>query len=93
MALKTLQVTIGAAVTQFSTTNIPCYQVIVQNNSTHTMRIGDKNTSATRGALLAAGTPGGSVNLGTFTMVNTDLMEWWVAGTQNDVVDVIYIAA
>lgn len=84
--MKTYQVTIGAAATQFSTTNISVRQVIVQNNGSNTMRIGDAAVSTTRGAKLLAG---GSLNLGPFTDHPEDLKNWWVAGTQNDVVDII----
>jgi hypothetical protein len=88
--MKTLQVTIGAGVTQFTTKDIPCRQIIVQNNAAHNMRIGDVNTTSSIGALLTTGTPGGSINLGPFYDNPENLKEWWVAGTQNDVVDIIY---
>jgi hypothetical protein len=90
MSISTLQVTIGAGVTQVTTSSIPCRQVIFQNNATHNMRVGDANTTSSRGALLAAGSPGGSLNAGTFTAMNVNLKECWVAGTQNDVLDIIY---
>jgi hypothetical protein len=90
--MKTLQVTIGAGVTQFTTKDIPARQIIVQNNAAHVMRVGDVNTTSSVGAsLAAAGTsPGGSLNLGPFYDNPENLKEWWVAGTQNDVLDVIY---
>lgn len=96
MALKTLQVTLGSgARTQLSSTRIPCRQVIVQNNATHFMRVGDSTTTTSIGALLNASTGanqgGGSVNIGPFQAYNTDLSEWYVAGTQNDLVDVTYV--
>jgi len=91
MAVHTLQVTIGAATTQVSTSSIPVQQVIFQNNQTHTMRIGDNLASSTRGGLLASGAPGGSLNVGALTFNKCDLQQFWVAGTQNDVLDVIYI--
>jgi len=89
--VHTLQVTIGASVTSISTTSLPVHQVMFQNNSTHVMRLGDSLTTASRGAQLAAGSPGGSINAGTFQAQQTNLNQWFVAGTQNDVVDVIFI--
>jgi hypothetical protein len=91
MAVHTMQVTIGAAVTQISAVSVPVQQVMFQNNQTHSMRIGDFATSSTRGALLASGAPGGTMNVGALTFNKVDLMQFWVVGTQNDVVDVIYI--
>jgi len=90
--VHTLQVTIGAGVTQISTSSIPVKQVFFQNNQTHSMRVGDSLTTTSRGALLANGSPGGSITSGAFGMQQaTDLNQWYVAGTQNDVIDVIYI--
>ena len=90
--INTLQVTIGASVTQVSTSDIFAKQVTFQNNQTHSMRVGDKNTTSSRGALLASGSPGGSYNVGPVPIQKTlDLAEFYVAGTQNDVLDVIYV--
>jgi hypothetical protein len=88
--MKTLQVTIGAGVTRFTTKDTPVRQVIVQNNAAHVMRIGDVNTTASIGAVLASGSPGGSMNLGPFDTTKENLMDWYVAGTNADVLDVIY---
>ena len=88
--MKLLQVTIGAAATQFTTGDFPVRQLIVQNNATHSMRIGDYSVSATKGALLASGSPGGSINMGPFYDSPENLKEWWVAGTQNDLVDILF---
>jgi len=94
MALHILQVTIGAASTQISTTPKPAKQVIVQNNASHSCRVGDSTVSSTKGALLnasaGAGLGGGTVNAGPFQAYNTNLIEWWINGTQNDVIDVLY---
>jgi hypothetical protein len=89
--MKSLQVTIGAGTnTQFTTSDIPVRQIIVQNNAAHNARIGDVNTTTSRGALLASGSPGGSINLGPFYDNPENLKEWFVAGTQNDVIDIIF---
>lgn len=89
--MKFLQVTIGAAATQFTTSDIPIRQIIVQNNATHSMRIGDASVSSTKGALLASGSPGGSINLGPFYDEPDNLKNFWVSGTQNDLVDIMYV--
>lgn len=91
MAVKTRQVTIGAGVTQVTTSDIPAHQVMFQNNSTHSMRVGDSATTSSRGALLASGSPGGSINAGAYQFQQTNLNEWFVAGTNGDVLDVIYV--
>lgn len=92
VSVVTLQTTIGAATTEVSTTDIYATQITFQDNATHTMRVGDKNTSSTHGALLSAGSPGGSA---TFSVPSSgkalNLADFYVAGTQNDVLDVIYI--
>lgn len=91
-AINTLQVTIGAGGnTQISTLDLFAKEVFIQNNAAHDVRVGDSNTSTTKGALLLT-TTHGSLTAGPFLdprLIN--LKEWFVAGTQNDVVDVIYI--
>ena len=88
MSLRTLQVTIGAGVTQASATSIPVRQVIIQNNAAHKVIVGDSNVSASRGIVLQVG--GGSVEGGALNCSSCDLNEIWLAGTQNDVIDFLY---
>lgn len=88
--MRTMQVTIGAGVTRFTTSDIYCVQVIAQNNAAHSMRVGDSSTTSSMGALLASGSPGGSINLGPHDANRENLKDWFVAGTQNDVLDVIF---
>ena len=91
-SVHTFQVTIGASTTQITTIgNTLAREVSFQNNATHTMRVGDSNTSSTRGALLSSGSPGGSVTFGPVTSGTIDLSTFWVNGTQNDVLDVVYV--
>jgi len=92
-SFHTAQITIGAGTnTQFSPGGTPfASEVSVQNNAAHTIRVGDKNTSATQGALLASGAPGGSVTFGPYDYPAIDLSTLFVAGTQGDVVDVIWV--
>ena len=96
MSVHFTQVTIGAANTALSATRTPCYQVIVQNNQTHDMRVGDSTISSSKGILLSqSGDTGvgriGSVTFGPFPALNIELSQIFVNGTQNDVVDVIFI--
>lgn len=87
--VQTIQVTIGASATQVSTVNLYCRWVVFQNNAAASMRLGDSTVSSTKGILLAGGSPGGS-----FTTPKkndpeaVNLANWWVAGTQNQVLDV-----
>jgi hypothetical protein len=89
--VKTLQVTIGAGVTEISTGALFCSEVQIQNNAAHSIRVGDSATTSSRGALLASGSPGGSQTWGPFPNGKIDLSQLYIAGTQNDVIDVIYI--
>lgn len=91
MAVLLLQVTVGAAATQFTATSTPCRQVTIQNNAAHTMRIGDSTVSASKGIYLAAGPGGGSENHGPLVAYAIDLSNFYVFGTQNDVLDVLYV--
>jgi hypothetical protein len=90
--VHTLQVTIGASTTQVSTTSIPIKQLFIQNNAAHTIRVGDSNTTSSRGALISSGSPGGSITSGSFGIQQaTDLQQWFINGTNGDVIDVIYV--
>lgn len=84
----TLQVTIGAAKTAITTGDIHCKWVLFQNNASNTMRVGDTNVSATQGVKLVAGS---SLFIPAISAgAQTNLNGWFVQGTQNDVIDVIY---
>jgi len=91
MAVRLLQVTLTAVATQISSSNTFCKQILIQNNAAHSFRVGDSTVSATKGILLAAGTPGGSLNSGPVDAYQSYLSDWWVFGTTNDKVDVLYI--
>ena len=88
----TFQVTIGASATQLSTTNLYCSAWIIQNNAAHNFRFGDSTTTTSKGTVLASGSPGGSYT--TTASANgtqpapDNLSQWYVAGTNGDVVDV-----
>lgn len=87
-AVRTLQVTIGSSVTQVSTTSTFCRWVVFQNNAAHNIRVGDVNTTSSRGILLL---PTGSFFTPPLTQrgQTTNLSQWYIAGTQNDVVDIV----
>lgn len=91
ITVHTFQVTIGASATQVTTGTAYVRAIYFQNNAAHSMRIGDANVSATRGALLSSGSPGGSFNVGPAYDSSIDVSSFWVSGTQNDVLDVIWI--
>lgn len=92
-AVKTLQVTIGAANTSIisSGAHQNCRWIVIENNAAHSIRIGDTNISSSRGLLLSSGTPGGSFYIGPDSAGSArDLGNWFINGTQSDVIDVIY---
>jgi hypothetical protein len=72
-------------------TRVPCYEIIVQKNSSNTIRVGDSTTSATKGIVVAAsnGVPG-PLYLGPYTTLALDLSTTFVFGTAADVVDFLY---
>lgn len=84
----TMQVTIGAGVTSILPAgNITCRWIVFQNNAANTMRIGDSSITSSRGVKLLAG---GSFYQGYSGPAAFSLSGWYVQGTQNDVIDVIY---
>ena len=85
-----LQITLGAGATQISLTSMLVNQVTFQNNAGHSCRLGDATVSATKGLLLASGSPGGSANFGPFSVNNADLTEWYIFGTAGDVIDILW---
>lgn len=90
MAIRTLQVTQTGATIPVSATPIKCKWAVFQNNAAAVMRVGDANTTTTRGYSLAAAAsfpvpvPNGTSTFG------TDLSQWSTVGTLNQVLDVIY---
>jgi hypothetical protein len=89
-AVKTYQITLGSGATQVSTTPILCQWVVIQNNATHSARLGDLNVSATVGVLLASGSPGGSFYQGPIPNAgSTNLQQFYLFGTAADVIDVV----
>lgn len=91
-APNTFQVTIGAAATPISATAMKCSAWIIQNNAAHNIRFGDSSVTTTKGTALASGSPGGSytstASMSGSQPVPDDLSQWYIAGTQNDVIDI-----
>lgn len=86
------QVTIGSGVTQFTTADTPVKGLCVQNNQTHSMRVGGSGVTSSIGILLQAGSPGGDMCFGPQSFGGgMNLQQFYVAGTQNDVLDVTYL--
>lgn len=87
-APKNFAVTIGASTTQVSTTKVQCNWVVFQNNAANNMAIGDSTTTITTGTLIYSG--GGSFYQNTEKSgLYVDLSKWYVAGTQNDVLNIV----
>jgi len=85
-APNTIQVTIGASATPISATNLYCRSFVVQNNAAHTIRVGDSTTTTSKGTQVAAGASASWLPVPNSTAYN--LSQWYIAGTQNDVIDV-----
>lgn len=86
------QVTIGASATQVTTLDLKARQIIFQKTSANACRVGDKLVSSTRGlSLVASGAAGSMVSFGPFPDACLNLRDYWVQGTQNDIVDVMYV--
>lgn len=92
--IHTLQVTLGAGNTPIIPNGDIVFKwVAFQNNSAHTMRIGDTLITSSRGIVLLAGTSGGGGSLMQqpwSTPQGGSLAAWYVNGTSGDVLDVIY---
>jgi hypothetical protein len=89
--VRTLQVTLGSGVTQVLSAGSH-FQVrwfVIQDNATHSVRIGDAQITSSRG--LALTPSGGSFYVGPDQGASSrDLGTWYIIGTNGDVVDVIY---
>lgn len=64
--------------------------LVIQNNGTNPMRVGDNTTSSTKGIKLAAGT---SLQVTPTILRGTLLSQWYVQGTAADVCDILYESA
>lgn len=87
-----LQVTLGASATQISPHGINFKQLVIQNNATHSIRVGDSTVVAGaygtgKGLLI---TTGGNSNTGALPIQSGILSNWYIAGTAADVIDVFY---
>ena len=84
MALKTLQVNQTGTLVPVSASPIKCKWAMFQNNASSAMRVGDLNTTTTRGYSLAAS--GGNFPV----PYPIDLSQWYTIGANAQSLDVIY---
>ena len=98
MAIKRLQVTIGAAAaqpTRFTATRTPCYYVIIEadDGNSNPAFVGPSAVTTANGVRLNnSATAPGRMELGPFSAVAPlNLSELYVAGTQNEIVNVLYV--
>lgn len=100
--MKILQVTLLATATpivaqnatQNSTQLREMFQIlIVQNNSAHSVRLGDASVSATKGLVLASGstTTTPPLIIAPHLEYSSDLSEYFLFGTAGDLIDVMYL--
>ena len=90
MAVKNLNVTIGAAATVFTVPSIRCNWATATNRDTSAMAIGASDSatgSQGKGLPLAAGA---SYTIQRPFNAQTNLAYWYVAGTQNQVLSITY---
>jgi len=86
MTARSIQVTLGTGATQVSSTYAPFNQMLVQNNAAHNVRLGDSTVSSTKGILIY---PSGSSATGTVSGQQGDASQFYLAGTNGDVIDVL----
>lgn len=84
--MRTIQVTLGATATQVTTGQIYSPFVIIQNNASHSIRVGDNTVTSSKGINVSAS--------GSITIQRSDnrilLKSYYIFGTQNDVIDILY---
>ena len=90
MSIKTLQVAQTGSLVQVSAVAIRCKWAAFQNNGAAVMRVGDANTTATRGQSLAATGGAFSLPVSVSSTFGTDLSQWYTIGTSTQLLDVIY---
>ena len=97
MAVGTIEVTISQTNSnqQISSSQLRVRQVTFQSIAGHAMQVGDTNITGTRGYQLAVGsTTPQQITFGPFENDGLiDLQQWYVRGTQNDKLEVIYLEA
>jgi len=69
---------------------IYCSVLQMQNNGTHSMRVGDNTVTASRGQLIG---PSGGLYTAPCPPKGTRLSDWWVIGTSGDILDILYETA
>lgn len=90
--MQILQVTIaaGSAPTEITAIqNTWVQQLIIQNNATHDIRVGDDTVTTTKGIVVKA--QGGSLNLSPNLDYTVNLSQVYIAGTAGDIIDVLFI--
>lgn|SRR5262249_24928647 len=101
MSAHYIQVTIGAGVTQLQSANKNVREILIRNASTHDMRVGTASTgtsapsvSGNVGIILKANAAGeqSDLHLGPTPGLNISLSDFFIAGTQNDLVDIMFDA-
>ena len=94
MALSLLQVTIGASATQATATSTPCAYALIQaddGNSNPAFFGGSSVTSANGIRLHNSATVPERDYIGPFPQNLFDLSELYIAGTQNEKVNILYV--
>ena len=95
MALRLLQITIGASATRVTPTHTPCLHAIIEaddGNSNAAFVGGSDVTSANGVRLNNSATAPGRTEIGPFSgAAPFDLSEVYIAGTQNEKVNILAV--
>lgn len=92
MGMHSIQVTNTGAATRFSTTSVRIREIYCENNAGNVMRVAGSTVSASVGvSLTASGVPASVLHLGPTPGLNMDLQDFYVFGTANDKLDVLYV--
>jgi len=66
-------------------------QLVIQNNTASTVRVGDSTVSSTRGILLESGVPGGSITTTLSIQNSGTLNEWYAYSAAAVTIDIMLI--
>lgn len=97
--MRLIQVTLGSAATPIiikgvqPANSLPFQVLVIQNNSAHSVRVGDSTVSATKGIVLASGstTTTAPLIVAPGLEYTSDVYEWFLFGTAADVIDVMVL--
>jgi hypothetical protein len=89
--MRLIQVTIGATATAITTNQIYASVLLIQKNTANNCRVGDKTVTSSKGIVVPSGS---TTPVAPLKIARSDnripLFEYFLAGTNGDVVDILY---